>query len=169
MTVNVSAILKEIGGRIELNGSVALRDADFLGESYSFREPLNIKGRISNTGQCLILKAVCEGNMTTRCARCMKTIEAPVEFEMDESLVQNNSESSYDGDVVVFEGSEVTIDDLVMDNFLMNVEGRYLCSDDCKGLCPQCGADLNAGECGCGKDDTDPRWSALIDIMNKDK
>ena len=58
---------------------------------------------------------------------------------------------------------------MVADNFLMNVEGRYLCSEDCKGLCPQCGADLNVEECGCNNENIDPRWSTLIDIMNKDK
>ena len=54
-------------------------------------------------------------------------------------------------------------------NFLMNVEGKYLCSEDCKGLCQHCGADLNEGDCGCSQENIDPRWAALVDIMEKDK
>ena len=169
MTIDVSTILKEIGGRIEIDGDVKLSDTDFLGGLYRFDEPLKVKGHISNTGQCFILKAVCRGYMTTRCARCMKDIKVPVEFEMDESLVHYNGEESYDEDVIVFEEDNIDIDDIAADNFLMNVEGKYLCSEDCKGLCPQCGADLNNGDCGCDNENIDPRWSALIDIMNKDK
>lgn len=169
MTINVSTILKEIGGRINVDGNVQLADTDFLGELYHFEEPIKVKGHISNTGKCLILSATCVGVMSTQCARCTKTINVPIEFEMDESLVQNNDDNSYDEDVVVFEGFEIDIDDMVADNFLMNVEGRYLCSEDCKGLCPQCGADLNVEECGCNNENIDPRWSTLIDIMNKDK
>ena len=47
----------------------------------------------------------------------------------------------------------------------MNLPGRFLCSEDCKGLCPKCGADLNLGDCGCDKEDIDPRWADLQKIM----
>ena len=63
----------------------------------------------------------------------------------------------------------IDIDDIVANNFLMNVEGKYLCSEDCKGLCQHCGADLNEGDCGCSQENIDPRWAALVDIMEKDK
>ena len=64
---------------------------------------------------------------------------------------------------------KIDIDDIVANNFLMNVEGKYLCSEDCKGLCQHCGADLNEGDCGCSQENIDPRWATLIDIMEKDK
>ncbi|MCI8403743.1 MAG: DUF177 domain-containing protein [Clostridia bacterium] len=169
MTIDVSTILKEIGGRIELDGEVYLSDTDFLGELYHFDKPLRIAGHISNTGSCLILTAECTGYVNTRCARCMKDITVPVEFEIDESLAQDDGKESYDDDVILFGDVNIDIDDIAADNFLMNVEGKYLCSEDCKGLCPKCGSDLNKGDCGCNSENIDPRWSALIDIMNKDK
>lgn len=168
MTIDVSAILKEIGGRIDIDGDVMLSDTDFLGEMYHFSNPLNVKGCISNNGKSLILKTKCDGSMITQCARCMKDIEVPVSFNMDENLVQDNGETFEDDDVILFHDTEIDIDDIAANNFLMNVEGKYLCSEDCKGLCVQCGADLNEGDCGCGHDAIDPRWASLIDIMNKD-
>ncbi len=169
MTIDVSTILKEIGGKIELDGEVYLSDTDFLGELYHFNGPLKIAGYISNTGQCLIMRAECTGYVNTQCARCMKDIKIPVDFEIDESLAQDDGKESYDEDVILFEDTDIYIDDIVADNFLMNIEGKYLCSEDCKGLCTQCGADLNDGGCGCNSENIDPRWTALIDIMNKDK
>ena len=169
MTIDVSIILKEIGGRIDIDGNVMLSDTDFLGEMYHFDEPVRIKGHVSNTGKSLILKATCTGHMTTQCARCMKDIVVPVEFEIDENLVQDNGEVSDDDDAILFEDVRIDIDDIAANSFLMNVEGKYLCSEDCKGLCQTCGADLNEGDCGCSQDTFDPRWAALVDIMNKDK
>lgn len=169
MTIDVSTILKEIGGRIDIDGEVKLSDTDFLGEMYHFDEPVRIKGHISNNGKSLILKANCTGHMTTQCARCMKDIDVPVNFEIDENLVQDNGEVSDDDDAILFEDVRIDIDDIAANSFLMNVEGKYLCNEDCKGLCQTCGADLNEGDCGCSQDTFDPRWAALVDIMNKDK
>ena len=138
MTIDVSTILKELGGKIDINGDVEMSDTDFLGEMYHFNDPVKVSGSVSNNGKSLILKANCTGHMTTQCARCMK-------------------------DIVV------DIDDIVANNFLMNVEGKYLCSENCKGLCQHCGADLNEGDCGCSQENIDPRWAALVDIMEKDK
>ncbi len=169
MTENVSTILKEIGGRIDFDGDVMLSDTDFLGETYRFDKPARVTGHISNNGKSLILKAKCSGSMITCCARCMKEITVPFEFDIDENLVKADGSVSEDDDVILFEDNEIDIDDIAADNFLLNVEGKYLCSDDCKGLCSTCGADLNEGDCGCSHDTIDPRWAALIDIMEKDK
>ena len=168
MIIDVSAILKEIGGRIDVDCDVAMSDTDFLGETYHFSMPLKVKGHISNNGKSLILKAACDGIMDTQCARCMKDITVPVCFEIDENLVRKDDDVPVEEDVVCFEDTGIDIDDIVANNFLMNIEGKYLCSDNCKGLCPQCGADLNQGECGCRDNSVDPRWAALVDIMNKD-
>ena len=54
---------------------------------------------------------------------------------------------------------------VLTDSFLMDVSGRYLCSDDCKGLCPHCGTDLNVSECNCENEYIDPRWEKLAEIM----
>lgn len=169
MTIDVSAILKELGGKINICGDAAISDTDFLGEMYRFNEPIKVSGSISNNGKSLILRADCKGDMLTRCARCMKDITVPIEFTVDETLVQGDENASEDEDVILFEDTRIDIDEIVANNFLMNVEGKYLCSEDCKGLCQTCGADLNMGECGCSHDTIDPRWSALVDIMEKDK
>ena len=54
---------------------------------------------------------------------------------------------------------------ILINNFLMNVSGKYLCKEDCKGLCSKCGQDLNVGECNCSDEEIDPRWAALAEIM----
>ena len=142
MTIDVSTILKELGGKIDINGDVEMSDTDFLGEMYHFNEPVKVSGSVSNNGKSLILKANCTGHMTTQCARCMKDIVVDIDFDIDENLAQDDGSVSSDDDVILFEDVKIDIDDIVANNFLMNVEGKYLCSEDCKGLCQHCGADL---------------------------
>ena len=59
MTIDVSTILKELGGKIDINGDVEMSDTDFLGEMYHFNEPVKVSGSVSNNGKSLILKANC--------------------------------------------------------------------------------------------------------------
>ncbi len=166
MIIDVSAILKELGGRIDISDEISVADTDFLGELYHFNKPLKIEGSIANTGKSLIFKAVCSGVMQTKCARCMKDIDVDISFDIDEVLAQSDgSETQEDSELILFEGHTVDIDDIVLNNFLTNISGKYLCSEDCKGLCSICGADLNEGDCGCKRDVIDPRWAALADLI----
>ena len=127
MTIDVSTILKELGGKIDINGDVEMSDTDFLGEMYHFNEPVKVSGSVSNNGKSLILKANCTGHMTTQCARCMKDIVVDIDFDIDENLAQDDGSVSSDDDVILFEDVKIDIDDIVANNFLMNVEGKYLC------------------------------------------
>lgn len=169
MTIDVSEILKEFGGKTEVSGDVKIDDVEFRGESYAFDKPLGVKGIMVNNGKALVLTADVEAKMHTQCARCLKDIVVDAGFSMEEHFVQSDKETPEDDDTIAFEGYTIEIDDAVRDNLIMNIHGRYLCSEDCKGLCPQCGADLNEGECSCNNEYIDPRWAGLADLINKNK
>lgn len=168
MTIDVSGILKELGGKIEVNGEVEISEVEFKGERYTLEGPLKVNGIISNNGKALVLTADVEAEMGTQCARCLDDIIVDAGFSMEESFVQSESDIPEDDDIIVFDGYTIELDDVVEDNLIMNIKGRYLCDEDCKGLCPQCGANLNDGECGCSREFIDPRWAGLADLMNND-
>ena len=165
MTINISGIFKELGGKMPVECELDLSEVDFLGGMYEFTEPVKVSGTVSNNGKSFILRADCNAKVKTSCARCLKDIIVPVSFGVDENLIRDDGEEIVDEDVIVFEGNGFELDEIILNAFLMNVSGRYLCSEDCKGLCPKCGADLNEGECDC-PEDIDPRWAGLLDIMN---
>ena len=168
MTIDVSSILKEFGGRIDVCGEVNVSDVDFGGLRYTFEKPLKVKGTMSNNGKALVLEADVEAQMGTECARCLKDITVDAGFYMEENFAQSEDKVPEDEEIILFEGSTIDIDEIVEDNLIMNIKGKYLCSEDCKGLCSSCGADLNEGECDCNREFIDPRWSGLADLMNKE-
>lgn len=169
MKVDLSSVIKVTGAEVKLSSTVGFGDAEFLGETYRFIEPLKVEGRVYNNGQSLTLEANVSGRMVTECARCLDEVEADVEFSVHELLSQREEGVDEDEDIILFDGYEIELDDIIADHFLMNISGRYLCSDNCKGLCPVCGQNLNHGECDCDNEYIDPRWQALADIMNQTK
>ena len=112
MTIDVSSILRELGGRLDIDGSVTLPDTDFLGE-YHFSEPLKVEGSISNNGKALRLRAKVTGFVTTTCARCTKEITVPVSYDMTENLMQGEDETNGDEDIILFKDTEVELDGIV--------------------------------------------------------
>ncbi len=167
MIIDVSSILKELGGRVDVDCSIDLGKTEFLGGNYEFTSPVTVKGVIKNNGKSLTFTAECASTFNTQCARCGKEIKAVLTFAIDEDLMQNNGETD-DEDVILFDGGTVEIDDIILNGFFMNENGKHLCSDDCKGLCPKCGCNLNEKQCDCESESIDPRWAALVDIMNNE-
>lgn len=97
------------------------------------------------------------------CDRCLKTVKVPLSVHAERSLdLADADRPSY-----ASEGKLLDIDELVFHDLLLHWPARVLCRDDCKGICPVCGADLNAGDCGCDRQVLDPRMAAIQDIFNK--
>ena len=169
MIVDLTSVLKETGNKISVNGAIELDDINYLGEDFHFVNPPQIDAVISNNGKSLVLQGTVSLCLKVKCARCMKDIEENLSYELDESLIREEDNTDPDGDAVVFSGNEIDLTEIAQTGFFMNVPGKFLCSEDCKGLCPQCGADLNEGDCGCDNEVIDPRWEALKKIMDSNQ
>lgn len=166
MNINVAGVLKEYGAEIPINGAVEQKEAEFMGERFVFITPLTVEGRITNRGAQLKLEAKAEGRAIVHCARCGVEMTTPIAFTINEALRQNNGESPEDEDIICFEGTDVVLDDIVLNALFMNAPTKYLCQEDCKGLCPHCGKNLNEGACECADNtEIDPRWTSLAQIM----
>ena len=164
MIIDLSEIIRDVDARVMLDNDIEFEPIEFLGESFVFSKPLHIKGSICNNSKSLELKAEVSGAMGANCARCREPLSVEVRFDIDEVIMQN-ADGLDDEDVIVIEGESIDIKEVVLYNFLMNVSGKYLCSDDCKGLCPKCGVNLNLESCTCDDDEIDPRWAKLAEIM----
>lgn len=80
-------------------------------------------------------------------------------------LLADELEDEENDEIVLLEGSEVDLDELVTTAFVLAMDTKNLCSEDCKGLCAKCGADLNLGPCGC-RPEVDPRLAALAQLLD---
>ena len=166
MLLGLSKIIDSPGASIAFSTSVDLSDLRY-GVSYPVSEPVMAQGVVRNTAGVLLMK----GNVTTTihgiCDRCAAEFDRFIDFPIDVVLVTElSNEENEDEWVFPLEGDSADLDDIVRTVFVLNLDSKLLCKDDCKGLCHRCGKNLNDGPCGCQKE-LDPRFAALRQLLEK--
>ncbi len=166
MLLGLSKIIDSPGASIAFSTSVDLSDLRY-GVSYPVSEPVVAQGVVRNTAGVLLMK----GSVTTTihgiCDRCAAEFNRDIDFPIDVVLVTELvSEENEDEWVFPLEGDSADLDDIVRTVFVLNLDSKLLCKDDCKGLCPRCGKNLNDAPCLCQKE-LDPRFAALGQLLEK--
>ncbi len=121
---------------------------------YTFAEPLSWQVDVTNTGDAFLVTGTVEGTAATACARCLSEFSFPVTGEIEGYFLIGQDAEAPDGmddDEFDVLPDDHTIDLAPLVNAALMLEFPLvpLCSDDCLGLCPSCGANLNEGSCGC--------------------
>lgn len=136
-----------------------LSDLEFSGCS-SLKKPVKIKGAAKNRAGVVFIELTAEYTISAPCDCCAADIERKESLPLTYVVVQE-TEGEDTEDFVVAEDQKVDLDPLVRDDIVIRYPSKLLCSPDCKGLCPNCGKNLNEGDCDCAKEQTDPRLDAL--------
>jgi uncharacterized protein len=126
-------------------------------------EPLRVTGRLSNAGAGrYYFSGRLEGGFDAECRRCLTDVRSSVADEVHALFAEEDEQSADDPDVFPIDPRSHALDlrPAVREQWLLSVPQFVQCREDCKGLCPTCGADLNAGTCDCPPA-TDSRWAAL--------
>ncbi|MBR2422939.1 MAG: DUF177 domain-containing protein [Oscillospiraceae bacterium] len=166
MRLGLSQIIDRPGESISYSAVVDLSDLQY-GTCFPVTEPVLASGTVRNTAGVLVMK----GKITTCihgiCDRCAAEFDRDMELPIDAVLVTElANEENEDEWVFTLEGDSADLDDIVRTVFVLNMDSKLLCSDDCQGLCCRCGKNLNEGPCSCEKE-IDPRLAALKQLLNK--
>ena len=138
--------------------------------------PLRGEILIIPTGAGAVARGTIEVDYETQCARCLKPLRRTLKIQIDRecSLKQIDDPASYHPDegpditpVPILSGEIVDLSELIREAIVINAPVRELCSEDCKGICPRCGANLNEGECQCEEDQVDPRLAPLRKLLEE--
>jgi uncharacterized protein len=129
------------------------------------REPLRLRGVLESVVDGLLLRGTLEAEVEVSCARCLGPVTDTVRAEVVE-LFSDPERTPPEDLEDVDEGYEIVdgqidLDALLRDALAPALPARPLCREDCRGICADCGADRNEGDCGCAEDRSDPRWAAL--------
>ena len=121
-------------------------------------------GVVSNEAGILHMRGSITADMLCVCDRCGQEFESTKETAVDAVLVEEESEDN--PELFVLEGTEIDVQEVLSTCFILDMETKFLCREDCKGLCARCGRNLNLGPCGCGKE-IDPRFAVLEQLLDK--
>jgi hypothetical protein len=166
MLLGLSKIIDCPGQSIPFSVSVDLSDLCY-GVSYPVSEPVLAQGTVRNTAGVLMMEGQVRTTIHGICDRCAGSFDREVTFPIDVVLVTElANEENEDEWVFPLEGDSADLDDIVRTVFVLNLDSKLLCKEDCKGLCPRCGKNLNDGPCNCQKE-LDPRFAALKQLLEK--
>jgi len=165
MRLDVKRILNTPGQQLTFQFSLDLSEVEFNG-LYPVTEPVLVEGRVRNTAGVLNLELTASSTLDSVCDRCAKEFRNPKTVEFHCILAEEKQDEEND-EIVLLDNGTVDVGDLAWTAFILDMDTKTLCSEDCKGLCPRCGADLNLGPCSCKKE-VDPRLAVLAKLLNKD-
>jgi uncharacterized protein len=140
-----------------------LSGLEFYGEHLITR-PVQIEGSVSNHAGALVLEGTASSLLDLVCDRCGKKFSREKVVELN-CLLAAELEDEENDEIYLLEGNEVDLDEVAGTAFILAMDTKNLCSDNCKGLCAKCGADLNNGPCGC-RPEVDPRLAALAQLLD---
>jgi uncharacterized protein len=152
-----------------VDGELAADDPVWQEDDTRPSGPIHVVGRLSTAGpDRYYFSGHLEGEASAQCRRCLSDASISVAEDIQLLFVEADSEGAEDPDVFVVDSRAQDLDmrPALREQWLLAVPAFVLCKDDCQGLCPTCGADLNAGACDCAPV-TDSRWDALRNVRGQ--
>ena len=155
-----------------------------LGGEARMRGPLKASGRVEvveeHHGKHQVIKDIrlrgrLSAGLELQCARCLEPV--PQNVKPDIELLYRPSGADAGGDepsvtdaeaeIGYYQGEGLLLEDVLREQLLLALPLKVTCREDCNGLCPQCGKNLNQEQCSCSTEVEDPRWAALKDVRSR--
>lgn len=150
-------------------------ELDVSAHEFALREPPHITGRVKRSGMDVKVTGELKAALTVPCDRCLQDVPFQVEQPLNLVFIPADAERAAKGETELhesdlefsfYENDELDVDQLIREQLELALPVRVLCREDCRGLCTQCGADLNTESCDC-QPLTDPRWQALAELKDQ--
>ena len=164
MRLNLREMIHTPGASIPFDFQLDLSELDFYGEK-PVKSPLRVYGQVRNAAGALMLEGRAVTTLELVCDRCGKTFRREKIVPID-TLLATELEDEENADIVLLDEDALDIGELATTAFILAMDTKNLCSEDCKGLCPGCGVNLNETPCRC-RPETDPRLAALAQLLDK--
>ena len=139
----------------------------------SFPSPMKVSGEITNTAGYMRMTLTTSVEYVAQCARCLSPVSGEFTLDLEKTVAPKNLLGDLDedklDDFAIIEDGFLDMDEQLREQLEMEFPMRFLCREDCKGLCPKCGKNLNEGECNCDHTEIDPRMEPLRKLLEQMK
>jgi len=121
------------------------------------------------------LRAAWKGSFEVACARCLEPVLHPVEGNVDlifrpigvDGGASEHSITTSETEIGYYQEGSLVLEDVLREQVVLALPTRTLCNEDCKGLCPRCGRNLNSESCTCDEIPVNPQWNALSELRSR--
>jgi uncharacterized protein len=143
-----------------------------------FCEPIHLQLRAIRVREWIEVKGSLDTRVKLPCSRCLETFQLPLQNHFALTFIEALPEisdlrgegaqlSAEDMGLILFNGKEIDLTEAIQEQLVLALPFRPLCKDNCRGLCPQCGANLNETCCTCRVPASDSRFAILKDLLSE--
>ncbi|HWJ02845.1 MAG TPA: DUF177 domain-containing protein [Verrucomicrobiae bacterium] len=176
MIINVAKVRKAFGSTEVFEFSEPLENIDLADSVVEFTQVVEVQVKATNLGHSILLQGEIKTKCRLACSRCLEGYELDVDTGFSEELchvtevgayLADHPEAEEEENYSVFSTDEIDLKPLVSEHVVLALPMKPLCSEDCQGLCAQCGSNLNLKKCGCKPNEIDPRLEGLAKFFKK--
>jgi Predicted metal-binding, possibly nucleic acid-binding protein len=165
MRLNLSDIIEMPGGILPFECELSLADYEFPSVA-EFISNACATGQVRNMAGAIMIEGEIAAELRCICDRCASEFllskRVPLSVPVAEEL-----EDDENPDIYLTDGDYLELTEILETVFILEMDTKFLCGEDCRGLCHQCGKNLNEGDCAC-KTEVDPRLAALSQFLDID-
>ena len=163
MQLDLRRVFTEEIKELPFSGSLDLSETEIAG-SHPFVSPVSYHGTVKPFAGEAQVEAEVSFSFSIPCDRCAEMIHRDYRYHFSHGVVRTLNQEDND-DYIQAEDETIDVDELLRADILLELPTKFLCRPDCKGLCSQCGQNLNQGDCGCNKRRIDPRLEVLQQLI----
>lgn len=148
MIINLKQLFNIVGEHKDIDCNIM---PDELSGFYgvSFASSVHVKGMICNRAGVVGLSFSADFTLHIVCDRCLKELDRDYHYDFSHTVVMSSNGNN--DEYIVAESESIDLNDIVSMDLILEMPSKFLCKEDCKGLCMMCGCDLNESECNCLK------------------
>lgn len=173
MLIDLSDIASKQGKVVEKICDLEFETFPYAGNRHLIKEKTPVTLCISNVGnQEVEIEGKTHLEINIPCDRCLTDVVTVFDLKISKKIDMKDSaedriESLDEMNFMI--GNELDVDQLVRNEIVVNWPMKVLCNEDCKGICKNCGTNLNQETCNCNTSELDPRMAAIWDVFNDNK
>lgn len=165
MILQILDLLSKRERNKQVNYTFNMNELTFEGEVIKSLSPVTVNGMLTVSEDIMTLDVDVTTDLELRCSRCLENFSYPINIKVNEKFTNNKDKAEDDDDIIPVDGDKLDITEIIVNNIISTLPIKRLCSENCKGLCQQCGTNLNTEQCSCDIGDVDIRLAKLKDLF----
>lgn len=158
--IDISKLLRSNDSIEEIHKEFNIKEIEHNYDKIIFEKPIKFDGTITNINKIVNVEGNIEVNFKINCYSCNEEIEYYQTIDIKETFMQAPGEEEYP-----ILAEQIDLEKAIKDNIMLKLPTRFVCKDDCKGICKTCGKNLNYGKCNCNDFEIDPRLEKLKQLL----
>ena len=164
MLLDLKSLFSGESDRLPFSCEINLSETEYNG-MFPFVSPVAVEGVATASYGSVQLEAEVSFDYEAPCDRCTASVKRRYHYRFSH-LLSDSQEEKDDDSIHVDEEHTLDLDELLRSDILLELPYKFLCREECKGLCPSCGKNLNEGPCGCNLHQIDPRLEVLRKLID---